>query len=312
MTSLKRFALAAGLALVPATSLVAQDDSANPPRYRVLAPGVEKTIIAERDAFELTSRHDLPELLQVDNNFDFAKDVSFRHDVWALDFTFKPVRFIDIELPGPDGTLRTKRIWYMVYHVNNPGVVYRAGDTRFTDVAPDPRTDELTAARDVDTTRQTLNLGQIQEINKGEPVKFVPSFLLYSRDNRKAYLDRVIPVAIQAIEEREDKNRKLQDSVAISGEIPASDEQRDNSVWGVVTWEDIDPETDFFSIYVQGLTNAYKWVDTPEGRKYAYKTLRLDFWRPGDDLEETEDEIRFLKSTWQWLDVDWAPIPDQE
>ncbi len=309
MTFFNRLALAVGLGVLPVSGLFAQDEAAEAPRYRVLTPGVERPIVPERDFRELTSRHDMPELLRIDPNFDFAQDTVFRHDVWALQFTFKPVRFVEVDLPGREGKLRQKRLWYMVYHIKNPGVVYRAAATEFEDNPVNPRTDELTGARDVDTTRQLVKLGEVREVQVGEPVKFVPSFLLYSRDNRKAYLDRINPVAIPKIQAREDASRRLLNTVQITGEIEASDEQQDNSVWGVVTWEDVDPETDFFTIYVQGLTNAYRWVDTPEGRRYAYKTLRLDFWRPGDDLDETEGQIRFLKHSWVWLDPDWATLP---
>ena len=29
------------------------------------------------------------------------------------------------------------------------------------------------------------------------------------------------------------------------------------------------------------------------GRKYQFKTLRLNFWRPGDSVLEHEDEVRY-------------------
>jgi hypothetical protein len=74
-------------------------------------------------------------------------------------------------------------------------------------------------------------------------------------------------------------------------------------VWGVVTWEDVDPKIDFLSIYVGGLTNAYHWTDNPagfkvgdslgKGRKFVYQTLMMNFWRPGDEYHPTENEIRY-------------------
>jgi hypothetical protein len=73
--------------------------------------------------------------------------------------------------------------------------------------------------------------------------------------------------------------------------------------WGVVMWEGVDPTIDFFSVYVGGLTNAYRWQDASEqfqagdppgkGRTFEQKTLQLNFWRPGDQYEESEREIRF-------------------
>ena len=85
--------------------------------------------------------------------------------------------------------------------------------------------------------------------------------------------------------------------------IPISDDRTDNSVWGVVTWTEIDPRIDYFVVYVQGLTNAYhfqdpngvfKAGDAPgTGRQITKKTLQLNFWRPGDTVDPNEEEIRF-------------------
>ena len=47
--------------------------------------------------------HNVVELLTVDNNFDWAKEVTFRHDVWSLDFKFKPVRMMWVDVPQPTG-----------------------------------------------------------------------------------------------------------------------------------------------------------------------------------------------------------------
>ncbi len=89
-----------------------------PPRR--LAPGVETTIPARVPVEETFSRHNIPELLRIDPNWDWAKDVRFQHRVWAIEFTFKPVRFIDVDVPQRDGRMRRERVWYMVYHVRNP------------------------------------------------------------------------------------------------------------------------------------------------------------------------------------------------
>jgi hypothetical protein len=85
--------------------------------------------------------------------------------------------------------------------------------------------------------------------------------------------------------------------------ISVSSDQVDRSVWGVALWEDVDPRVDFFAVYVQGLSNAYQWVDPPgtyalgdppgKGRRFLRKTLQLDFWRPGDEFGEMDYEIRF-------------------
>jgi hypothetical protein len=85
--------------------------------------------------------------------------------------------------------------------------------------------------------------------------------------------------------------------------IPVSTEREDRSVWGVATWEDLDPRIDFFSVSVQGLTNAYKWIDPPgaysagdapgTGRVLLQRTLVLNFWRPGDEYNEADRTVHY-------------------
>ena len=93
------------------------------------------------------------------------------------------------------------------------------------------------------------------------------SFVLESHDLtadgepiNKAYLDRVIPAAYAAIQAREARDRTLLEQRRNGrADSAASDGRADNSVWGVATWTDVDPRIDFFSVYVGGLTNAYRW-----------------------------------------------------
>ena len=138
-------------------------------------------------------------------------------------------------------------------------------------------------------------------------IRFFPRFVLEAKDTKvkKEYLDRILPAAIEKIAERETGGSKLYNTVEISRfDIPVTTEDQDNSIWGVVTWEDIDPETDFFSIYIDGLTNAFRWKDDKDTtvqagsnplsyRQYEQKTLKLNFWRPGDHRDENEAEIRY-------------------
>lgn len=226
--------------------------------YRKLVPGVETTIPSPVTAGDRTSRHDVVELLAVVPTYGErpwapglapAKQAHFKHDVWGLDFTFKPIRFIRV--PGADGQERL--LWYMIYHVKNNGE---------------------------------------------KPYLFLPRFELQSHDVQQTYAERIAPDVVQAIREREDKNRRLLTTAEISGEIPTGAD-----VWGVVTWEGVDPRTDRFTIYIHGLTNVYKWEDPPgayqagkppgTGRVYQHQVLKMNFWRPSDTRFEHEDEIRF-------------------
>ena len=75
---------------------------------RKLAPGVMLSVDTARDLQESFSRHDVVELLAVDPNFNWAKDVTFRHNIWALQFEFKPVRMMHIDLPRKNGLMQKK------------------------------------------------------------------------------------------------------------------------------------------------------------------------------------------------------------
>ncbi len=256
-----------------------------------LAPGVMIAIEPDLDMGETVSRHDVVELLAVDKSFDWAKDVDFRHEVWALQFKFKPVRMISVDVPQPSGMMQRKLIWYMVYSVTNTGkTMVPVKD------APLPNENELADKQKV---------YEIKTVEK--PIHFIPEFLLEGHNRLKDkdtdgfpkfYPDRVIPVAAAAIQLREGYGQKILTSVEMNREIPVG-----QTFWGVATWEDIDPKIVQFSVYVTGLTNAYRWTDTPgeykeggaigTGRKLERKTLKLNFWRPGDEYYETEDEIRY-------------------
>jgi hypothetical protein len=251
---------------------------------RQLAPGVQHAVDPQVNADQEHAFHDVPELLEIDPSWRFAKNVDFRHrslthlpregdlplvddeqqllpPVWALHFWYKPVRMIEVDVPQADGRLEKKLIWYLVYRVVNRG---------------------------------------------DKPVRFVPRMVLGSVDTEKQYLDRLIPVALGPIQRREDSARRFFNKVEMVREISPSPEGRDVSVWGVATWEDIDPRTDRFNIYVQGLTNALRWTDHDGGgRTITYKTLQLNFWRPGDEFFQDESEVRIggpeeLDYTWTY------------
>ena len=247
---------------------------------------------------ETTSAHDLVEI-RVDETLDwkpeyepetrtlFAKSeaVRFRRDIWALEFSFKPVRMMWVDVPQPGGRMDRKLVWYMVYRVRNVGA----------HVQPTAEDDG----------------GFATQLATPTPLQFIPQFVLEGQDvnqagekTYRAYLDRLVPVAIGPIAERERPGGQLFNTVEMAQqEIPVTTQEEDNSVWGVATWVDVDAEIDHFSVFVGGLTNAYAWVDVPgeyqkgdpvgKGRRIVAKVLQLNFWRPGDQFLENEAEIRF-------------------
>jgi hypothetical protein len=271
---------------------------AAPPAERHLAPGILTTIAPSLNPEDTVSTHDIMEIradagvewkpeyiASSDTLFGMADKAKFRREIYCLEFSFKPLRMIEVDVPLADGKTQRKLVWYLVYRVRNTGEV-------------------LKPVQGPDGVYST-------EAAKGGPVKFLPQFVLESQDRTatggrvsKSYLDRVIPAADAAITQRETPGHPLLNSVDISKQpIPVSDGRIDRGVWGVATWVDVDTRIDFFSIYVGGLTNAYRWTDTPSayhagdapgrGRQFDYKWLQLNFWRLGDGLTPNERDFRY-------------------
>ena len=285
-----------GLSLLCLQNVAAQEGAES--EGSLFAPGVLTTIKPEIDVAEVLSVHDVVELraqqaLEHDPKFssksstlyELSKNVNFRsEEVWCLELAFKPLRMVYVDVPQPTGKMQRKLIWYLVYRVRNTGKA----------IGPDEQGDGSF------TTAQV----------SAQPQNFIPQFVLTSHDRnrqgepiRKAYLDRLVPAAMPIIQEREYSNGKLLNSVEMAKVLLEPKSGRTvNGVWGVAIWEDVDPSIDFFSVYVGGLSNAYKWKDVEtfragdpagKGRKFSRKTLQLNFWRPGDALAENEREVRF-------------------
>lgn len=295
MTYKAAFRLSLCLLTLVGGVMSAMGQEKTPPRQ--FAPGVLTTIASEVLPEETNDLHPIVEFRANRNLlwspefsprgrtlYEKASAAHYEREVWCLEFSFKPLRMLWVDVPQPTGKVERKLIWYLVYAVRNTG----------EGMAPT-------------VEEQGLPVAQASDVG---PVRFVPQFLLQGHDQvagrslYRAYVDRIIPAALEPIRRRETPGRKLLTSVEITKEpIPVSTEDDPQQVWGVAMWEDLDPNIDFFSIYVRGLTNAYRWED-PEGvyqpgdpvgtgRRFASKTLQLNFWRPGDRFLQHESEVRF-------------------
>lgn len=208
-----------------------------------------------------------------------GRDVVFRGRVHCLEFAFKPVRMIEVDVQTPVGPQR-KLVWYMVYRVR-----YLGGELQ-PKAEPDQYKNEVFG---------------VPEAVSSEWVRFIPSFTLDAK-GLDSYLDQAIPSAMPAIEARErvalsnskTDLAKLHDSVEMQQiKIKRSSDVEDNPVWGVAMWTDVSNRTDFFSVDVRGLTNSQE-IEL-EGRELTtrQKTLVLHFSRVGDTVNELEDRIRY-------------------
>ncbi|MBM4003351.1 MAG: hypothetical protein FJ295_08700 [Planctomycetes bacterium] len=300
-----------GTVLLSLLSLLAASAFGQQEEMRNFAPGV-LTVISPDSLEEEAATGPMPlvEILTDYANLDWkpnyaakketllerAKAVTLRRPVWALEFAFKPVRRIYVDIPQTTGRMQRKYLWYMVYRVKNLG----------TQLTPVAKTD------DFGNITYEVQPGTAPELRFSPHFVFAGKAFIDDQYVEKEYLDRSLPIAAKAIEERESrdpqtgKRVKLYSTIEINKvAIPASDENVDRSVWGYVVWEDVDPRIDFFRIYVQGLTNSYRMADLPapdgyekgkppaSGRAFAMKTLQLNFWRAGDSIAEHEEEVHY-------------------
>src|SRR6185436_4688117 len=53
--------------------------------------------------------------------FEKSKGVTLRRGIWNLEFAFKPMRMVHVDVPQASGKMQRKLIWYMVYRVKNKG-----------------------------------------------------------------------------------------------------------------------------------------------------------------------------------------------
>ena len=300
-------------------------------RWRKLAPGVETTIPVNAGEDETHDSHNVVEVTVgnprqwkpsyppgAETLLEKATNVNFRRGIWQLEFTFKPLRLVRVDVPVPGDRMESKLIWYMVYRVRNLGDHLNPVEVPQDKLPGDEwgrRDEQNPGAYKIDKVDSAGDL--LAPIWKGE-VRFVPVFTLEVLETGKRHTDQIIPVAKREIFLRERPAcpyEQFYNTVEISGRpIPVGKGRDARSVWGFVTWSDIDPTTDYVSIYIKGLSNAYLWQDPAggykpgdpagTGRKFVWKTLQLNFSRPGDEFRQRQAEIQLGipgKPGWDWV-----------
>ena len=254
---------------------------------RRIAPGVLNVIkpdLDARDSFSIP--FPLPGLNAADYQPNYiakkqtllgqTRRVVLFRDVWNYEFAFLGLRQIELA----DG----KVAWYMVYRIRNTGKTLS-----YKQVKENPKFDHMKN----ELVRDDANV---------ETKEFLPRFSIegWASDGRGnyrevVYRDQVSPELVRMIQQREDPNRHLLNTIEMSQtKIPVSKDPTNPGVWGVAVWENVDPTIDYVSVFVSGLTNAYRISLSPEGKPgFTYRTLQLNFWRPGDKLQEIKDRIDY-------------------
>jgi hypothetical protein len=252
--------------------------------------------------------------------------------ITCLEFQFKIPRIIVVDLPK-DGKIVKTPILYLIYNVTNKKWSDETLD-KLKDLQQNADSSAFHVTSEQIEKIKQVHLGKFSRgdlpdlgVEFGSSIKtkeispaifevipdeavftFTPQFVLatnqleFSKKNNYTTqyykLDQIIPLAIPKIIEQEDPNREFETTVTM---IDKKIKQRE-TVWGIAMWADIVPEIKNFSIFVSGLSNAYKWThDEPTqqqgvvgtGYTMTRKTLKLNFWIPGAAEYFLQREIQF-------------------
>ena len=276
---------------------VGQDSESRVVRYRKFAPGVLKDIPSHldvRDSFSLpmalpgvnAEEYELETDALDSTLYGMSRRVILYRDVYQYDFAFTGLRQICVATTGADGISKKCNYWYMVYRIR-----------------------DLDETLSYEKVKKSSLLNQVSyELKKGKPLEetdrfFLPRFTLEGwvfspkDDNYKkvALRDVVNPAVARAIRVQEDPRMPLLDGIQMSKiKIPKVKPESDGGVWGVAIFEDVNPNIDYVSVFFKGLTNAHRIKRGDDGSiGFIRKTLQLNFWRPGDNLEEAKDRVQY-------------------
>lgn len=210
-----------------------------------------------------------------------GEELSKQTNLWVLEVEFKPMRMVSVEVTDPATNEKSREwIWYLAYRAVN-----RPIDRRMDDSDTEPQND--------------------YDQQPKRPL-FIPEFTLVIRNDENGATriipDSVIPEAMPAIRARE--KRELLNSVAVVREIPEATPigtPAEGAIYGVAMWRGIDPETDFFTVFMSGFSNGYRITTGPDDQPLVERrTIVQEFWRPGDQFDQDQREIR-LKGEPRWL-----------
>lgn len=218
-----------------------------------------------------------------------GEELNNQANLWIFEVQFKSLRMIVVPTTNP----KTGQKEPTPYHY----LVYRAVNREL------PRRKDETDSR---------------PINKFDappgPELFAPALTLVTNDNgrTKVYKDAIAPEAQVAIARRE--KLTLLNSVQASKPVPepaAEGEISANGYDGVAIFRNVDPDADYFTIYMSGFSNGYKLVKGPvryHELESLSKTKKLrinhelwngDFgsdWRAAADFEHLFDSNRQIKA----------------
>ncbi len=199
-----------------------------------------------------------------------AQELNYQYDLWVLEVRLKSLRMITVPVRDrATGRVEKKIVLYLPYKVVNRAL-------------PKPGEGE-----------------DMEPVNQYDPIPtppiFAPEATLVTEDTPSplVYYDQIIPEAQAAIAKRE--RRALKNSVEIVGPVPPPTEEgaeQENALYGVFMWQDVTPDADYFTIYLSGFSNGYKYVRGP----VSYDTLKQ---LVADGKVTSADQVWDGKSDWK-------------
>ncbi len=199
----------------------------------------------------------------------------------VMELQVKPVRIAWVDLPdAKTGEVKKTQVWYLVWRAINRPLRKREGS-------------------------DTLAVNQLDPLPG--PLQFMPQLTLVTYDDPNTEIpsqilpDRVLPGAIKEIEKIE--RVPLNSSVSVIQDFPdtvAVDAETQPWIYGVATWKDVDPKTDFFKILMTGFSNGYENKGTVEEPELWRKIVVQRFYRPGDEFDPNVKEFEF-KGDPEWI-----------
>lgn len=222
-----------------------------------------------------------------------GEEIQRQPDLWVFEIQFKPMRMIYADITDPQtGQVSRDQIWYLCYRTINR---------------------KLTARQDNSNTTPVNVLDPL-----AGPSQFLPEFSLMTHEEpgseipSATELDVILPEATAVInnaERRRTNEPPFQNTVEVVQPLPDPvDSDVADPVWiyGVATWRNIDPDTDFFSIVMRGFSNGYELREGPDGSLIVWrKSIRQKFTRRGDRFDPDQIEFEFDGQP------QWVYLPDQ-
>ncbi|MFT5301182.1 MAG: hypothetical protein ACI814_001967 [Mariniblastus sp.] len=211
-----------------------------------------------------------------------SRRVILYRDIYQYEFAFTGLRQTKLTVPTANG-MRQKNFWYSIYRLRDTNQTMT-----YEKVKPNP---------DFDHETNVLKMGgPIAQEKKQLNIRFTLEGSVVTTEGnyqKVAYRDIVDPLVVNLIRQREDANQRLLDTQQMAtATIPIAKNDTDPGVWGVAVWENVDPRLDYVSVFVKGLTNAYR-LNPNLAEPAKLKTLQLNFWRPGDQVNEQNDRVEY-------------------